>query len=50
MGKCIDISAKKDFKIIGMENVLLFGSEGYGLRAKTLENSDFKFKKIWTIK
>ena len=26
------------------KNVLLFGSEGYGLRAKTLENSDFKFK------
>ena len=23
---------------------LLFGSEGYGIKAKTLENSDFKFK------
>tara|TARA_B100000575_G_scaffold292552_1_gene301275 strand:+ start:61 stop:810 length:750 start_codon:yes stop_codon:yes gene_type:complete len=41
-----DISAKKDFtknNWIG-KNVLLFGSEGYGLKAKTLENSDFKFK------
>ena len=26
------------------KNVLLFGSEGYGIKAKTLENSDFKFK------
>ena len=26
------------------KNVLLFGSEGYGLKAKTLQNSDFKFK------
>ena len=24
--------------------MLLFGSEGYGIKAKTLENSDFKFK------
>ena len=32
-------------KIIGREkNVLLFGSEGYGIKAKTLEKSDFKFK------
>ena len=41
-----DISAKKDFTQNNWngKNVLLFGSEGYGLRAKTLENSDFKFK------
>tara|TARA_B100000963_G_C22453282_1_gene592157 strand:+ start:67 stop:810 length:744 start_codon:yes stop_codon:yes gene_type:complete len=41
-----DISAKKDFtknNWIG-RNVLLFGSEGYGIKAKTLENSDFQFK------
>ena len=25
-------------------NVLLFGSEGFGIKAKTLENSDFKFR------
>ena len=32
-------------KIIGKEkNVFLFGSEGYGIKTKTLENSDFKFK------
>ena len=23
---------------------MLFGSEGYGIKAKTLENSDFKFR------
>ena len=41
-----DISAKKDFtnhKWKG-KNVLLFGSEGFGIKAKTLENSDFKFR------
>ena len=41
-----DISAKKDFtkhKWQG-KNILLFGSEGFGIKAKTLENSDFKFK------
>ena len=26
------------------KNVLLFGSEGFGLKNKTLENSDFRFK------
>ncbi len=25
-------------------NVLLFGSEGFGLKAKTLEKADFKFR------
>ena len=25
-------------------NILLFGSEGFGIKAKTLEKSDFKFK------
>ena len=25
-------------------NVLLFGSEGFGVKAKTLANSDFKFR------
>ena len=41
-----DISAKKDFTKNNWKgkNVLLFGSEGYGIKAKTLENSDFKFK------
>ena len=41
-----DISAKKDFTINNWKgkNVLLFGSEGFGIKAKTLENSDFKFK------
>ena len=41
-----DINAKKDFTKNNWngKNVLLFGSEGYGIKAKTLENSDFKFK------
>lgn len=41
-----DISGKKDFTKNDWKgrNVLLFGSEGYGIKAKTLENSDFKFK------
>ena len=41
-----DVSAKKDFTKNDWKgkNVLLFGSEGYGIKAKTLENSDFKFK------
>ena len=41
-----DISAKKDFTkhIWKGKNVLLFGSEGFGIKAKTLENSDFKFR------
>ena len=41
-----DISAKKDFSkhVWKGKNVLLFGSEGFGIKAKTLENSDFKFR------
>jgi len=41
-----DISAKKDFTQHNWQgrNILLFGSEGFGIKAKTLENSDFKFK------
>ena len=41
-----DITAKKDFTKHDWKgkNVLLFGSEGYGIKAKTLENSDFRFK------
>ena len=41
-----DISAKKDFTKHNWKgkNILLFGSEGYGVKAKTLENSDFRFK------
>ena len=41
-----DISAEKDFTNNNWKgrNILLFGSEGYGIKAKTLENSDFKFK------
>ena len=41
-----DVSAKKDFtdnKWDG-KNVLLFGSEGFGLKTKTLMHSDFQFK------
>ena len=41
-----DISAKKDFtkhKWQG-KNILLFGSEGFGIKEKTLEKSDFRFK------
>ena len=41
-----DINAKKDFTIHDWKgkNILLFGSEGFGIKAKTLENSDFRFK------
>jgi len=41
-----DVSATKDFTTNNWKgkNVLLFGSEGYGIKTKTLENSDFKFK------
>ena len=41
-----DISAKKNFAEHNWDgnNVLLFGSEGYGLKVKTLEKSDFRFK------
>ena len=41
-----DISSKKDFTKNNWngKNVLLFGSEGYGVKAKTLENSDFRFR------
>ena len=41
-----DVSAKKDFTEHNWKgkNVLLFGSEGFGIKAKTLENSDFRFK------
>ena len=41
-----DISAKKDFTKHSWKgkNVLLFGSEGFGIKAKSLENSDFKFR------
>ncbi len=41
-----DISAKKDFTNNEWKgkNVLLFGSEGFGIKAKTLENSDYRFK------
>ena len=41
-----DVTATKDFTKNNWKgkNVLLFGSEGYGIKAKTLENSDFKFK------
>ena len=41
-----DVNAKKDFTKHNWKgkNILLFGSEGFGIRAKTLENSDFRFK------
>ena len=41
-----DVNGQKDFtknKWNG-RNVLLFGSEGYGIKKKTLENCDFSFK------
>ena len=41
-----DVSANKDFTNNDWngKNVLLFGSEGFGLKSKTLMHSDFKFK------
>ena len=41
-----DVSGTKDFTKNNWKgkNILLFGSEGYGINAKTLQNSDFKFK------
>ena len=41
-----DLSGTKDFTKNNWKgkNVLLFGSEGYGVKVKTLENSDFKFR------
>ena len=41
-----DVSANKDFTSNNWKgkNVLLFGSEGFGLKSKTLIQSDFKFK------
>ncbi len=41
-----DVSAKKDFTEHNWngKNVLLFGSEGFGIKSKTLNNSDFRFK------
>ncbi len=41
-----DVSAKKDFTENEWKgkNILLFGSEGFGLRTKTLMHSDYQFK------
>ncbi len=41
-----DVNASKDFTKNNWKgkNILLFGSEGYGIKRKTLDNSDFKFK------
>ena len=41
-----DVSGKKDFTSHKWEgrNVLLFGSEGFGLKHQTLKHSDFQFK------
>ena len=41
-----DISAKKDFTKHDWKgkNILLFGSEGFGIKAQTLNNSDFRFR------
>ena len=41
-----DVSGKKDFTGHKWEgkNVLLFGSEGFGLKHQTLKHSDFQFK------
>ena len=41
-----DVEGSKDFtenKWSG-KNILLFGSEGFGIKRKLLENSDFRFK------
>ena len=41
-----DVSAAKDFTKNDWKgrNILLFGSEGFGIKNKTLDNADFKFK------
>lgn len=41
-----DVSSDKDFSKNDWKgkNILLFGSEGYGLKTKTLINADFKFR------
>ena len=41
-----DTSATKDFTKNDWKgkNILLFGSEGFGIKNKTLDNADFKFK------
>ena len=41
-----DVSAVKDFTKNNWKgkNILLFGSEGYGIKEKTLNNADFRFK------
>ena len=41
-----DVSARKDFTSHDWKgrNVLLFGSEGFGLKGKTLLHSDFRFR------
>ena len=41
-----DVNASKSFTTNNWKgkNVLLFGSEGFGIKTKTLENSDFRFK------
>ena len=41
-----DTSASKDFTSNNWKgkNVLLFGSEGFGLKTKTLDHSDFRFR------
>ena len=41
-----DVSSSRDFTTNDWKgkNVLLFGSEGFGLKSKTLINSDFKFR------
>ncbi len=41
-----DLSSNKDFTSHNWKgkNILLFGSEGYGIKKNSLNNSDFKFK------
>ena len=41
-----DVTAQKDFTKHNWngKNILLFGSEGYGIKAKTLVNADFRFR------
>ena len=41
-----DVNASKDFTDNNWKgrNVILFGSEGFGIKSKTLKNSDFRYK------
>ena len=46
MGQCIWCKCQKrlHYTWLEREKYFTFGSEGFGIKAKTLENSDFRFK------